>query len=105
MGFDKIYPNYVTKVENKGKTVNDLFVVLNWLTGYSLDELISTTQSMRDFFDNAPKLHPNRELIKGVVCGVRVEDIDDPLMKNIRYMDKLVDELARGKKIEKILRK
>ncbi|MEO1219859.1 MAG: DUF2200 domain-containing protein [Pseudomonadota bacterium] len=107
MDFAKIYPMYVQKVEKKGRTKADLDRVLTWVTGYSqeqLDTQLATHKDCRSFIEEAP-LNPDRELIKGVVCGVRVEEVEDPLMRELRYMDKVVDELARGKKIESILRK
>lgn len=105
--FASVYPHYVTKVESKGRTKDELHEVICWLTGYTqkgLENVIEKKINFRDFFEKAPKLNPNAPLITGVVCGVRVEDIDDPLMRNIRYLDKLIDELAKGKKMEKILR-
>ena len=107
MAFAKFYPMYVQKVEKKGKTKEELDHVLRWLRGYSqqeLDSQIATEVDCRTLIGEA-KLNPNRELIKGVVCGVRVEEVEEPLMRELRYMDKLVDELARGKKMESILRK
>jgi len=107
MNFSKIYPLYVNKVEKKGRTKAELDEVLVWLTGYSqgeLDNQLDRDVDCRTFIDEAP-LNPNRQLITGVVCGVRVEEVEDPIMRELRYMDKVVDELARGKKIEKILRK
>src|ERR1700752_3241037 len=106
--FAKVYPLYVQKVGRKNRTNDEVDRVICWLTGYSQAELQQQIQRESDFetfFEQAPGLHPNSSLIKGVVCGVRVEDIEDPLMQKIRYMDKLIDELAKGKKIEKILRK
>jgi hypothetical protein len=97
----------VTKVEKKGRTTEELDEVIRWLTGYTkagLAKQIEKRTSFREFFDKAPKFNPNASLIKGVVCGIRVEDIEDPLMQKLRYLDKLVDELAKGKKMEKILR-
>ncbi len=108
MSFASVYPHYVTKVEKKGKTKAQLDEIIAWLTGYDADGLAEVLDDERDFeafFADAPKMNPNRALIKGVVCGVRVEDIEDPLMQEIRYLDKLVDELARGKKFENILRR
>ena len=105
--FASVYPHYVKKAETKGRTREELDEVIRWLTGYSqkgLEKVISTRVDLRHFFDKAPKLNPNVALIKGTVCGIRVEDIEDPLMQKIRYMDKLIDELAKGKKMEKILR-
>jgi len=107
MSFAGVHPHYVAKVEKKGRTVDELHEVLRWLTGYSqdgLERVIKTKVDLRTFFEQAPQLNPNASLIKGVVCGIRVEDIEDPLMQKIRWMDKLVDELAKGKKMEKILR-
>jgi len=105
--FASVYPHYVKKVETKGRTREELDEVIRWLTGYSqvgLQKVIATNVDLRTFFDQAPRLNPNVSLIKGTVCGIRVEDIEDPLMQKIRWMDKLVDELAKGKKMEKILR-
>jgi hypothetical protein len=107
MSFASVYPHYVRKAETKGRTKEDLDQVIRWLTGYTqkgLEKVIEDRVDLRTFFDKAPKLNPNVSLIKGVVCGIRVEEIEDPLMQKIRYMDKLIDELAKGKKMEKILR-
>ncbi len=107
MSFASVYPNYVAKAEKKGRTKLEVDEIITWLTGYSQKEFESTLKkgdSFKDFFGNAPKLNPNRKLITGVVCGIRVEDIKEPLMKEIRYLDKLIDELAKGKKMERILR-
>ena len=107
MPFARIYPMYIEKVEKKGRTKAELDAVIMWLTGYDaagLEAVITNEISLRDFFDNAPSIHPNVRLITGVVCGIRVEDIDAPLLQKIRYLDKLVDELAKGKAMEKILR-
>ena len=107
MSFAGVYPHYVAKVEKKGRSVDELHEVIGWLTGYTqkgLEKVIKDKVSFRDFFENAPRLNPNGALIKGTVCGIRVEDIEDPLMQKIRWLDKLVDELAKGKKMEKILR-
>jgi len=107
MSFASVYPHYVTKVESKGRTKDELHEVIRWLTGYTqkgLEKEIEKKTTFREFFEKAPKLNPNAPLIKGVVCGVRVETIEDPLMQKIRWLDKLVDELAKGKKMEKILR-
>lgn len=107
MSLAAVYPHYVTKVESKGRTKDELHEVIRWLTGYTpkaLEKVIEGKTSFRDFFEKAPKFNPNASLIKGTVCGIRVEDIEDPLMQKIRYLDKLVDELAKGKKMEKILR-
>ncbi len=106
MAFASFYPAYVNKVEKKGRSKAELDQVLCWLTGYSQSELyaqIEKNVDCRTFIGEAP-LNPDRELIKGVVCGVRVEEVEEPLMRELRYMDKLVDELARGKKMESILR-
>ena len=107
MSFASVYPHYVTKAEKKGRTKDELDQVIRWLTGYTkagLAKHIEKRTSFRDFFEKAPKFNPNASLIKGLICGIRVEDIEDPLMRKIRYLDKLVDELAKGKKMEKILR-
>ena len=108
MAFASVYPHYVTKVEKKGRTKEELHTVIRWLTGYTekgLQKVLDTKVDFETFFAKAPKLNPNVHLITGVICGYRVEDIEDPLMQKIRYLDKLVDELARGKKMESILRK
>ena len=107
MSFAGVYPHYVAKAEKKGRTREEVDEVIRWLTGYTkagLAKQIETRTSFRDFFDKAPRLNPNAPLITGVVCGIRVENIEDPLMQKIRWLDKLVDELAKGKKMEKILR-
>ncbi len=106
MAFSRVYPLYITKVEKKGRTKAELDAVICWLTGFSADELqdqINTDATFTEFFERA-RLNPNAGLITGVICGMRVEEIEDPLMQKIRYMDKLVDELAKGRAIEKILR-
>ena len=108
MDFSKVYHLLVSKAEKKGRTRQEVDEVARWLTGYSQEELegmLERPVSYGDFFRDAPELNENRKLIKGVVCGVRVEDIEEPLMREIRYLDKLVDELARGKAMDKILRK
>ena len=108
MLFGKLYPMLIAKAEKKGRTKTEVDEVTAWLTGYSrerLEELMESDITYGDFFLQAPALNPNRRLIKGVVCGVRVEDIEEPLMQEIRYLDKLVDELAKGKAMEKILRR
>jgi len=108
MSFSKVYPLYISKAEKKGRTKSEVDEIICWLTGYSKDELEKQLEKQVDFetfFKEAPQLNPLRILIKGVVCGVRVEDIQDPTMQNIRYLDKLIDELAKGKAMEKILRK
>jgi hypothetical protein len=102
-----VYPHYVAKAERKGRTQEEVDEILSWLTGYGPDELAQRLEQGADFetfFAQAPALNPARKRITGVVCGIRVEDIEDPLMQEIRYLDKLVDELARGKAMEKILR-
>lgn len=107
MKFSGVYPHYVAKAEKKGRTKAEVDRVITWLTGYSNDQLKKVIDSGTDFetfFAEAPALHPNRAKITGTVCGVRIEDIDDPLMQQIRYLDKLVDELAKGRPMEKILR-
>jgi hypothetical protein len=107
MKFAKVYPLYVQKVERKNRTKKELDQVICWLTGYDqagLKHQIKQETSFEDFFNQAPAFHPNSSLIKGVVCGIRVEEIADPLMQKIRYLDKLIDELAQGRKMEKILR-
>jgi len=106
--FAGVYPHYVKKAETKGRTKEELDEIIRWLTGYTkagLEKVVRDKADLRNFFDKAPKFNPNASLIKGVVCGIRVENIEDPLMQKIRYMDKLIDELAKGKKMEKILRK
>lgn len=105
--FSRVYPLYVQKAEKKGRTKDEVDQVTRWLTGYDqagLQAQLESNGDLRTFFDQAPAFHPNASLIKGVVCGVRVEDIEDPLMKKIRLLDKLIDELAKGKAIQKILR-
>ncbi|WP_153723582.1 DUF2200 domain-containing protein [Sporosarcina cascadiensis] len=108
MSFAKVYPLYIAKAERKGRTKKEVDEIIQWLTGYSEEELDMQLEKQTDFetfLEEAPQLNPSRDLIKGVVCGVRVEDIEEPVMREIRYMDKLIDELAKGKKMEKILRK
>ncbi len=103
-----VYPHYVTKAEKKGRTKAEVDEIIRWLTGYGQDELEALLERRTDFetfFAEAPRMNPSRTLVKGVVCGVRVEDIEEPTMREIRDLDKLVDELARGKAMEKILRK
>ena len=107
MTFGKVYPLYVQKAERKGRTKEEVDEIICWLTGYDrvgLRRQIELAHSLETFFAEAPAMHPNRSQIKGVVCGVRVEDVEDPLMQKIRYLDKLIDELAKGKAMEKILR-
>lgn len=107
MSFASVYPLYVAKVERKGRTKAELDQIIEWLTGYADEALETAIEDKRDFrafFAQAPQMNPHRELVKGVVCGVRVEEVEEPLMREIRYLDKLVDELARGKAVQKILR-
>ena len=108
MSFATVYPLYVTKVEKKGRTKAEVDEVISWLTGYSQKGLVAQLEKRTDFetfFTQAPRLNPSRTLIKGLICGVRIEEIKDPLMREIRYLDKLIDELAKGRAMEKILRK
>ncbi len=108
MSFAKVYPHYVAKAENKSRTKAEVNEIIRWLTGYTQEELEAQLEKQTDFetfLAEAPTLNPSRKLINGVVCGVRVEDIKEPTMQEIRYLDKLIDELAKGKAIEKILRK
>lgn len=108
MSFASVYPLYVNKAEKKGRTKDDVDQVIRWLTGYTqkgLETLLKKGTDFETFLAQAPRLNPARVLIKGVICGVRVEDIQDPTMQGIRYLDKLVDELAKGKPMETILRK
>lgn len=107
MSFASVYPLYIQKAEKKGRSKAEVDEVIRWLTGYSdaqLARVVATKVDFESFFAAAPRLNPNVGLIKGVVCGVRIEDIEDPLMQKIRYLDKLVDELAKGKKMASILR-
>ncbi|CAH0243955.1 DUF2200 domain-containing protein [Chryseobacterium sp. Bi04] len=102
-----VYPHYILKAEKKGRTKSEVDEIICWLTGYdeqTLQEHLDQKTDFKTFFEQAPQIHPNVSLIKGVICGYRVEEIEDELMRNIRYMDKLIDELAKGKKMEKILR-
>lgn len=106
--FASVYPHYVTKAEKKGRTKAEVDEIVRWLTGYSqkkLEALLEDRTDFETFFAQAPCLNPSRALIKGVICGVRVEDIEEPTMQEIRYLDKLIDELAKGKALEKILRR
>lgn len=105
--FSSVYPHYIRKAERKGRTKAEVDEILRWLTGYSQKKLEAQLKKQTDFetfFAEAPQMNPSRRLIKGVVCGVRVEDIKEPVMREIRYLDKLVDELAKGKAMQKILR-
>lgn len=106
MSFSSVYPHYVTKAEKKARTKQEVDEIIRWLTGYTQAELEKQLEKQTDFetfFAEAPHLNPSRTLIKGVICGVRVEEIEEPLMREIRYLDKLIDELAKGKTMEKIL--
>lgn len=108
MKFSRVYPLYVQKAERKNRTQEEVDRIICWMTGYDgagLQRQIEEENDFETFFAQAPAMHPNCSLIKGVVCGIRVEEIEDPLMQKIRYMDKLIDELAKGKAMEKILRK
>jgi hypothetical protein len=108
MSFASVYPHYIAKAEKKGRTKAEVDEIICWLTGYSRKELEAQLTKKADveaFIAEAPRLNPSRSLIKGVVCGVRVEDIEEPTMREVRYLDKLVDELAKGKAMEKVLRK
>lgn len=108
MSFAGVYPLYIAKAVKKGRTKSEVDEIIRWLTGYSQKELEAQLERQTDvetFIANAPQLNPSRVLIKGVICGVRVEDIEEPIMQVIRYLDKLIDELAKGKALEKILRK
>jgi hypothetical protein len=107
MSFASVYPHYVAKAERKGRTRAEVDEIIRWLTGFDpagLEAEIEARTDFRTFFERAPRLNPARELITGLVCGVRVEAVEEPLMREIRYMDKLIDELAKGRKMEKILR-
>ncbi|MBK6457883.1 MAG: DUF2200 domain-containing protein [Gemmatimonadetes bacterium] len=107
MAFAGVYPHYVTKAEKKGRTKAEVDEVIRWLTGYTAEQLaaqIIEKKNFEAFFDEAPRLHPNASKITGVICGVRIEEIEDPLMKKVRYLDKLIDELAKGRPMAKILR-
>lgn len=108
MSFARVYPLYIAKAERKGRTKKEVDEIIRWLTGYSQKQLESQLKKQVEveaFLVNAPRLNPSRTLIKGVVCGVRVEDVKEPTMREIRYLDKLIDELAKGRVMEKILRK
>lgn len=107
MSIAKVYPLYVQKAEKKGRTKEEVDEIIRWLTGFSQEELEAQLEKQVDletFFTKAPKLNPARSLITGVICGVRVEEVEEPVMREIRYLDKLIDELAKGKQLEKILR-
>jgi hypothetical protein len=108
MSFSRVYPLYIQKVEKKGRTKAEVNEIIRWLTGYDQQELdthIENDTVFETFFAGAPQLNPSRKLITGLICGIRVEEIEEPLMQEIRYLDKLIDELAKGKAMEKILRK
>lgn len=107
MKFSSVYPHYITKAGKKNRTKAEVDEIIRWLTGYNQKELEAHLEKQTDFetfFAEAPEMNPSRDLIKGVICGVRVEDIEEPTMQEIRYLDKLIDELAKGKAMEKILR-
>lgn len=107
MSFSSVYPHYINKAERKERAKEEVDEIIRWLTGYSQEELeaqIAKEVNFEEFFDQAPEMNSARRGVKGVICGVRVEDIEEPLMQEIRYMDKMIDELAKGKKMEKILR-
>lgn len=108
MSFSSVYPHYIAKAEKKGRTKEEVDEIIRWLTGYGQKELaihIKSGINFETFFKQAPRLNPSRNLIKGTICGVRVEEIKDPIMKEVRYLDKMIDELAKGRPMEKILRK
>ncbi|MGR9050516.1 DUF2200 domain-containing protein [Halobacillus faecis] len=108
MSFASVYPHYVNKAEKKGRMKEEVDEIIRWLTGYNqeqLEELLEKKTDFETFFAEAPEMNPSRTMIKGVICGVRVEEIEEPLMQEIRYLDKMIDELAKGKAMEKILRK
>lgn len=107
MSFAGVYPHYIAKAEKKGRTREEVHQIIFWLTGYneqSFQKILDDKTNFEDFFNNAPKINPNAAKITGVICGYRVEDIQDKLMQQIRYLDKMIDELAKGKSMEKILR-
>ena len=107
MSFASVYPLYIAKAEKKGRSKAEVDEIIGWLTGYSADALqaqIDARTDFQTFFAEAPRLHPARSAITGMICGIRVEEIEEPLMREIRYLDKLIDELARGKKMQTILR-
>ena len=107
MSFAGVYPHYIAKAEKKGRTKQEVDAIIHWLTGYDesgLKSVIENKVNFEDFFNNAPAFHANASKITGVICGYRVEEIEDPIMQKVRYLDKLIDELAKGKKMEKILR-
>lgn len=105
--FASVYPHYIQKAERKGRSASEVHEIICWLTGYDeqgLQEQLDERNDFKTFFEQAPRVNPNASLIKGVICGYRIEEIEDELMRNIRYLDKMIDELAKGKKMEKILR-
>ena len=107
MSFASVYPHYVAKAERKGRTKAEVDEIIRWLTGYSQQQLevqMGKQTDFETFFDEAPAMNPSRALIKGTICGVRVEEVEEPLMREIRYLDKLIDELAKGRTMDKILR-
>ena len=107
MSFASVYPHYVAKAEKKGRTREEVDEIIRWLTGYSdkqFEAVLEDRTDLENFYGNAPRLNPSRDQIKGLICGIRVEEIEEPLMREIRYLDKLIDELAKGKAMEKILR-
>lgn len=107
ISFASVYPHYIAKAEKKGRSRTEVDTIIRWLTGYTQGELESRLEdgtNLETFYTTAPHLHPSRKQIKGMICGVRVEDIEEPIMQEIRYLDKLIDELAKGKAMEKILR-
>lgn len=108
MSFAGVYPHYIAKAEKKGRTKEEVDEIIFWLTGYNendLKRILEDKTNFEDFYNNAPHFNPNASLITGVICGYRVENIEEPLMQKLRYLDKLIDELAKGKSMEKILRK
>ena len=108
MSVASVYPHYIAKAEKKGRTKAEVDEIIRWLTGYdqkALEEQLAKNTNFEDFFAQAPQMNPSRALIKGLICGIRVEDIEEPTMREIRYLDKLIDELARGKALDKIFRK
>ncbi len=107
ISFASVYPHYVAKAEKKGRTKAEVDEIIRWLTGYDQDQLEAVLESQIDletFYTDAPRPNPSRDLIKGVICGIRVEEIEEPIMRDARYLDKLIDELAKGKSMDKILR-
>lgn len=104
MSFASVYPHYIAKAEKKGRTQQEVHEVIKWLTGYNEEQLQQVLETNFEDFDQAPEMNPNASKITGVICGYRVEDIEDPLMQKVRYLDKMIDELAKGRKMEKILR-